>query len=292
MILILLVVFGSLAAASLQVALAAVSVVITGAAIFFISQVTDMSVFSISVASLVGIGVAVDYALFILARYREERKAGADADDARRTALATSGKAVLFSGTVVAVSLASLWLTDSTLFRSIALGAVIVVVVSVLAALMLLPAMIAMLGDRLVQDGAAAARRAAPSGRGGRAAMTRQPFWNRWVDRVVKRPLTVVIAVSAIMLALAAPVLFIKVGDPAITQFPDDHELRKGTALAGERDRPRRHRADPAGRELRARHGRRAGQPPRAGAAGRRAARRPACVAGSAAAAVGHAGRC
>ena len=97
-LLILLAVFGSLAAASLPLALGLVSVMITGAIIFFLSQSMDMSVFTTNVASMIGIGVAVDYSLFILARYREEIRAGADPEAARRTAMRTSGVAVVFSG--------------------------------------------------------------------------------------------------------------------------------------------------------------------------------------------------
>src|SRR5436190_2159820 len=88
-LIILLAVFGSLAAASLPLALGFVSVAITGAAIFFLSQATEMSVFVTNVASMIGIGVAVDYSLFILARYREEIAAGATREDARRTAMRT-----------------------------------------------------------------------------------------------------------------------------------------------------------------------------------------------------------
>jgi RND superfamily putative drug exporter len=93
---ILLAVFGSLAAAALPLALGLASVMVTGAAIYFLSQTMDMSVFTTNVASMVGIGVAVDYSLFILARYREEIRAGADPEDARQTAMRTSGVAVVF----------------------------------------------------------------------------------------------------------------------------------------------------------------------------------------------------
>ena len=95
---------------------------ITGAVIFFLSQAMDMSVFVTNVASMIGIGVAVDYSLFILARYREEIRAGASPEDARRTAMRTSGVAVVFSGLTVIISLAGLFLVDSTTIRSMALG--------------------------------------------------------------------------------------------------------------------------------------------------------------------------
>jgi len=105
-LLILLAVFGSLAAAALPLILGVVSVLITGAIIFLLSQTLEMSVFVTNVASMIGIGVAVDYFLFILARYREEIRGGADPETARRIAMRTSGLAVVFSGLTVMVSLA------------------------------------------------------------------------------------------------------------------------------------------------------------------------------------------
>ncbi len=151
--LILLVVFGSLAAAALPLALGFVSVIVTGALIYFISLEMSTSVFVTNMASMIGIGVAVDYSLFILARYREERRAGLGAEQARARALSTSGLAVTFSGLAVIVSLAGLWMVDNQALRSMALGAMTVVAVSILTATTLLPALIATLGDRVLPGG-------------------------------------------------------------------------------------------------------------------------------------------
>jgi len=147
-LLILLAVFGSLAAASLPLVLGLVSVLVTGAAIYGLSTVMEMSVFVTNMASMIGIGVAVDYSFFVLARYREEIAGGADREAARATAMATSGVAVLFSGLTVVVSLSGLYLVDATAIRSMALGAILVVLVSMLAAATLLPALIRALGHR------------------------------------------------------------------------------------------------------------------------------------------------
>ena len=151
--LILLVVFGSLAAAALPLALGFVSVIVTGALIYFISLQMTTSVFVTNMASMIGIGVAIDYSLFILARYREERARGRDQEAARAEALATSGLAVTFSGLAVIVSLAGLWMVDNQALRSMALGAMTVVAVSILTATTLLPALIAMLDDRVLPGG-------------------------------------------------------------------------------------------------------------------------------------------
>src|SRR5829696_7181421 len=154
--LILLAVFGSLAAASLPLALGFGSVALTGAVIYFLSQQTEMSVFVTNVASMIGIGVAVDYSLFVLARYREEIRGGADRAEARRVALRTSGLAVTFSGITVMLSLAGLFLVESTTIRSMAMGAIIVVAISILAAVTLLPALMSLMGRRAYARGRAA----------------------------------------------------------------------------------------------------------------------------------------
>jgi uncharacterized membrane protein YdfJ with MMPL/SSD domain len=219
-LLILLFVFGSLAAAALPLALGFVSVLVTGALIYLLSQSMEMSVFVTNMASMIGIGVAVDYSLFIVARYREEVAAGRSPDDARGIALATSGLAVLFSGLTVIISLAGLWMVDNTAIRSMALGAMLVVGVAVLAATTLLPVL---LGRRVVGRWRLLSRRAP---RGGPS------FWQRWTDGVMRRPVLAVGATAAVLLALAAPVLGMSTGSGALDQFPSDHETRRGVEAA------------------------------------------------------------
>ena len=124
---ILLAVFGSLAAALLPFSLGVAAVVLTGAAVYFLSQTLQMSIFVTNIASMLGIGVAVDYSLFILSRYREELHNGADPETARATAMRTSGLAVFVSGVTVVISLAGLFLIDSKTMRSMAIGAIVVV---------------------------------------------------------------------------------------------------------------------------------------------------------------------
>ena len=179
-LLILLAVFGSLVAALMPVALGVVAVMVTGALIYALSLVTGMSVFVTNMASMIGIGVAVDYSLFVLARYREEIAAGRGPDDARAIALATSGVAVTFSGLTVIVSLAGLFIVDTMSVRSMALGAILVVAVSVLAATTLLPALISLAGRRAWEPGRVVAsvtgwlaRPAVPRRRGVRAPRAR-----------------------------------------------------------------------------------------------------------------------
>jgi uncharacterized membrane protein YdfJ with MMPL/SSD domain len=234
---ILLVVFGSLAAALLPLALGFVSVFVTGALIYFVSLQMTTSVFVTNMASMIGIGVAIDYSLFILARYREEREAGRDKAAARSEALSTSGLAVTFSGLAVIISLAGLWMVDNQALRSMALGAMMVVAVSILTATTLLPALIAALGDRVLPGGVIGRmeswlRRRFYRRR--REPVTPGPskFWTNWTARVMAHPWTAVIGVSAVLLLLASPVLSLKTGTDTLGQFPKGSDVRVGTELA------------------------------------------------------------
>jgi uncharacterized membrane protein YdfJ with MMPL/SSD domain len=259
-LLILLAVFGSLAAATLPLALGFASVTITGAVVFFLSQATPMSVFVTNIASMIGIGVAVDYSLFVLARYREEIRGGGELDgeravrasdrsrsEARRVALRTSGLAVTFSGITVMLSLAGLWLVDSTTIRSMAMGAIIVVAVSILAAVTLLPVLMSVLGRRAYARGRLAViatllvrlartRRRRPGSTA--EANRRAGFWERWTNAVTRRPWVAALAASAVLLALAIPALSLDFGNGALRQFPPDHETRVGAELAAQKAAP------------------------------------------------------
>ncbi|HYP55912.1 MAG TPA: MMPL family transporter [Solirubrobacterales bacterium] len=237
--LILLVVFGSLAAAALPLSLGFVSVIVTGALIWFLSQQMTTSVFVTNMASMIGIGVAVDYSLFILARYREERRAGRDCDEARAEALATSGLAVAFSGIAGIVSRAGLWMVDNQALRSMALGAMTVVAVSILTATTLLPALIGALGDRVMPGGLVAkALRLVkrPFRRGGEPAPAAPGggFWDRWARRVMSRPIAAATGSAAVLLLLASPVLSMHTGTTALEQFPKDSDVRVGNELVSE----------------------------------------------------------
>jgi RND superfamily putative drug exporter len=192
---------------------------------------------------MIGIGVAVDYSLFVLARYREEIAAGHDPDKARARSMATSGIAVLFSGLTVIVSLAGLYMIDNTAIRSMALGAILVVAVSLLASATLLPALIRAFGHRTHTPGRVIGRlkrspgqreepRVSPSGRTPAREHgplgQRSPFWERWTAAVTKRPVLAVVATSAILLTLAIPALSLEMGAGALRQFPAGYETRVG----------------------------------------------------------------
>jgi uncharacterized membrane protein YdfJ with MMPL/SSD domain len=234
-LLVLLAVFGSLAAAALPLALGIASVVITGAVVFFLSRVYGMSIFVTNMASMLGIGVAVDYSLFILARYREELHLGRSPDDARSVALRTSGSAVAFSGVTVIIALAGLFLVDAKVVHSMAIGAIVVVAIAVLAAVTLLPALIGLAGRRASEPGRIVGRvfrRRAPKPGPG--------FWDRWTAVLMKRPLPFALGATFVMLLIASPALKLKENTAAVAMFPKDFETRVGFDLAAQKLGPGR----------------------------------------------------
>lgn len=237
--LILVAVFGSLIAATLPLALGAVSVLITGAIIYLLSLTMEMSVFVTNMASMIGIGVAVDYSLFVLARYRQEIQAGADPEQARATALATSGVAVIFSGATVVTALLGLYLVHAAAIRSMALGAIVVVIVSVLAAATLLPTIISLLGTRTHARGRMFARFSTLAGslrdratRRGQSGSTGMGFWESWTALVTRRPGWTAAAAAIAMLVLAMPALKLHTTDGALRQLPKGNETLRGFQAA------------------------------------------------------------
>jgi uncharacterized membrane protein YdfJ with MMPL/SSD domain len=243
-LIILLFVFGALAAAALPIVLAAISVTLTGAVVYFLSLRLNMSLFVTNAASMVGIGVAIDYSLFVLARYRQEIAGGRDEQAARRAALGTSGAVVVFSGLTVIAALAGILLVDSTLLRSMAVGMVVVVGVSIAGAVTLTPALIDRFGKRVygtgkVIDKAKRGLRRIPS------KLSRRPaggpdFWTRWTERVTRRPLLSVLVAGAFMLVLALPAVRIQMTEGAQDQIPADNEALVGVTLAAHSTGPGR----------------------------------------------------
>jgi uncharacterized membrane protein YdfJ with MMPL/SSD domain len=232
-LLVLVVIFGSLTAALLPVALGLSSVVLTGAAIYGLSHQLLLSVFVVNIASMLGIGVAIDYSLFMLVRYREEIARGADRERARATMLATSGRTIALAGGTVVLSLVSLFLIKNTILRSMAGGAMVVVAISVLVAIVVLPALIAVLGERLVGRPRLLVAMTERLGFDGRPA-----FWDRWVAGVVKRPVASAVLSCALLLGLSAPVLAIKLGTDSLRQLPRDSKTREATEIAAQLQGP------------------------------------------------------
>ncbi|MCW2983284.1 MAG: drug exporter-like proteinr of the superfamily [Conexibacter sp.] len=212
--LILLAVFGSLAAAVLPLIIGGLSVLITGALIALIARHYTMTFYVPNMASMIGLGVAVDYSLFVVVRFREELRDGASLAAARATAMATSGTAVLFSGLAVVVALAGLLLVPTPAIRSMAVGAMMVVLVAMAACATLLPALLALVG-----------RRIGP-------AKPDPGMFRRWSARVTARPLVALLSSLAVLVVLAAPAIGLRTGEGALRQFPKTDETRVGFEAA------------------------------------------------------------
>ena len=244
---ILLLAFGALVAALLPLGLAAVTLTLTGAAVYFISREVAMSVFVTNMASMIGIGVAIDYSLFVLARYRQEIAAGHDEATARSNALKTSGTVVVFSGLTVIAALCGLFLVDAIVIRSIAIGMIVVVGFSILGAVTLVPALIDRFGSRIYGR---SRRIDALKGRlrsiGSALVPGRAPgaddLWTRSTRRIMRRPLLTALAAAAFMLVLAIPALDMHMSQGALGQIPPDNEAREGAALAAKLTGPGRQR--------------------------------------------------
>src|SRR5713101_1232162 len=148
-LLVLVLVFGALVAAFVPIVLGIFSIIVAIGITAIFGQAFQFSFFVTNVITMMGLAVGIDYSLFIVSRYREERARGLDKHDAIHAAGATASRAVFFSGTTVVFALRGMLLIPSTIFRSLGAGAIIVVVVSVLVTLTLLPAILGLLGDRV-----------------------------------------------------------------------------------------------------------------------------------------------
>ena len=224
---ILLLVFGAVVAGLIPLVLAILSIVIALALTALVGQVFDLSVFVQNMIFGMGLALGIDYSLFILSRFREERSSGREKLDAIAAAGATASRAVLFSGLAFVLAMFGLELVPNTIMRSLATGAILVGIVSVLAALTLLPAVISLLGD-----GINSLRIPYFGRRAGAAAESR--FWGRIVGSVMRRPALSLAVAVGLMLAAAIPILSYETGEAGISTMPDRFESKQGFVLLNE----------------------------------------------------------
>jgi uncharacterized membrane protein YdfJ with MMPL/SSD domain len=223
-LLILLAGFGTVAAAVAPVALGGVTVLLSGAVIYWLSRSFTISVYVTNMASMIGIGVAVDYSLFIVSRFRRELHDGMPQDEALRRAMSSSGTAVVFSGATVAISLAALFAIDVNALRSMAVGAIVVVCISVLASVTLLPALLSATGTRIDRF-----RIPLPWSTGEEGS---DALWTRWARAVMHRPVTALVAGAAVMIVLSTPLLAMKTFNRGLNELPANAEVRVATERA------------------------------------------------------------
>jgi uncharacterized membrane protein YdfJ with MMPL/SSD domain len=225
---VLLLVFGAVVAGLVPLMLAIASIVVALALVALLAQAYDLSVFTQNMLIGMGLALGIDYSLFTLSRYREERLQGREKLDAIATAGATAGRAVLFSGIAFVLAMLGLLLVPSTIFRSLAAGAILVGIVSVIAALTLLPAVLALLGDRVN------ALRIPLFGRAAEQAGREGRLWGAIVKRVIRSPVLSLVLAAGLLLVLAAPVLALDTGTSGAATLPDRFESKKGYLLLRE----------------------------------------------------------
>ncbi len=225
---VLLLVFGAVIAGLIPLMLSLVSILVALALVAVLAQVYDLSVFTQNMLTGMGLALGIDYSLFTLSRYREERQHGRQELAAIATAGTTAGRSVLFSGIAFVLAMCGLLLVPSTIFRSLAAGAILVGIVAVIAALTLLPAVLALLGDRVN------ALRIPLFGRAAESAGREGRFWGAVVARVMRRPVVSLVLGAGFLLALAAPVLALNTGTSGAATLPDRFESKQGYLMLRE----------------------------------------------------------
>ena len=213
---ILVIAFGTLVAAGIPVLIGGVGVLTALAALYFLAGVYDMSVYVLSIATMLGLGLGIDYALFAVSRFREELE-NYPIPEAVSITVATAGRSIFFSGLAVLIGLSGLLFFPFMFIRSIGVAGVVVVFVSVCAALTLLPAVLGVLGHKV--NALAVRRNRGAVGAG---------FWGRSAEAVMQHPVLVILIVGAILSALLYPVTHMKIGIPEASVLPEKYESRAG----------------------------------------------------------------
>jgi trehalose monomycolate/heme transporter len=213
LLILLLVIFGSLTAASLPLAIGALGILGSFTALRLLTLVTGVSVFSLNITTILGLGLGIDYGLFLVSRFREELHRQESVEDAVARTVATAGRTVLVSGVTVAIVLASLMLFPETILRSIGYGGVATVVIDMIAALTVLPALLAVLGPRVnsLRIRRSVQRPPAAETSGG---------WYRLAHSVMRRPLLYAVPIVVLLLALGSPFLKVVWGGVDATVLP------------------------------------------------------------------------
>jgi RND superfamily putative drug exporter len=220
---ILVIAFGSLVAAGVPVLIGGASVALTLTSLYFLAGVYDMSVFVLTISTMLGLGLGIDYALFAVSRFREELEDHLVSEAIPRM-VETAGRSIFFSGTAVLIGLMGLLFFPYMFMRSIGVAGALVVFVSVAAALTLLPAVLAILGHKI---NAFPVRRRREEGAG-------SGFWARSAELVMRSPLLVLLVVGALLFALLYPAMHMRVGVPEASVLPNKYESRLGDDILRE----------------------------------------------------------
>ena len=221
-LLVLLVVFGAVVASLVPVLLAIVSIVLALALTALVGQVWELSFFVVNMLTAMGLALGVDYALFIVSRFREERARGTEKIAAIEAAGRTASRAVLFSGCAFVVALTGMLLVPDTILRSLATGAILVGLTAVATATTLLPAVLSLLGDRVDR------LRLPFLGRSGGGEGR---FWGGVVRRVRRAPVLSLVVATALLVTLALPALDLRTGSAGVRTIPDGYASKDGFSM-------------------------------------------------------------
>ena len=214
---VLVVVFGAVVAAALPIGLGIVAIIAALGATAWLGKVMEVQFFVPNIITMMGLAVGIDYCLFIVSRYREERRKGLEKFDAIGVTAATANRAMFFSGVMVVLALVGMLLPPIPIFRGLAAGAILVVISAIACALTFLPALLGLLGDRI--NRLRVTRKDRDTGRRG-------GFWDRITAAVMARPLFSLIAVAALLMAAAFSWFDIRTGFSGITDAPEDLPAR------------------------------------------------------------------
>ena len=230
-LIILIVVLGTLAAALVPLAMAGVSIVLAMGIASLVGQAFELSFMVKNIITMIGLAVGIDYSLFVLSRYREERSRGLEKIDAISHAGATATRAVVFSGMTVVLALIGMVLIPFNIFISVGLGAILVVVAAMAASMTLLPAILGIMGDKInslripyIGEGQTNLDPARPSG-----------FWDRFVRMVMAQPVLSLLLSSGLLVALAIPFFDLNSGFAGISTFPDKLDSKQAFLLLDEK---------------------------------------------------------
>jgi uncharacterized membrane protein YdfJ with MMPL/SSD domain len=200
LLILMLLIFGSLTAAGLPLAIGVVGILGSFTALRILTLFTPVSIFSANITTIMGLGLAIDYGLFMVSRFREELHRQGSVEDAVARTVATAGRTVMFSGITVAISIASLMLFPESFLRSMGYGGLLTVVVDMLAALTVLPALLSLLGPKVNSLRIRKSIRKPP-------VSVTTGRWYRMATRVMRRPIAFMVVIVVLLLALGSPFL-------------------------------------------------------------------------------------
>jgi RND superfamily putative drug exporter len=230
-LIILIAVLGGIAAALVPLVMAIVSIIVTIGISALVGTFFELSLFVTNIITIIGLAVGIDYSLFVVSRYREERGRGLDKIDAIGKAGATAGRAVVFSGITVVLALVGMLLIPFNIFISIGLGAIFVVLSAMAAAMTLLPAILGIMGDKVnslqipfIGKGQVEFQ---PDRKGG--------FWDKLVRMVMAQPIISLLLTGGLLIALIIPFFNINTGFAGISTYPDELESKQAFLVLDEK---------------------------------------------------------